>query len=394
LARHPLFDRQERVTGYELVCRSASGAAVAPAAGAITTVFGDIGLERLVGEHPAYMTVSRELLAQAPGLGLPPQRVVLQLPQHEGVDGPLLTILRELRDHGFRVGVGVWALGPGAEPALEVASVLMVRFGFNRFDVNQVIARRAELQSRRLTLIAGGVETRGEYDQCLKLGFDAFQGPLFPRPADVAPQRTPTFRLSALSTVAEACSFEELERLITQDAGLSHRFLRLSNSAFFAARAQAGSVHDALLRLGSEAVRRWMLLLLLSGLNDTGSPGARHQLGVGLQRARICELLARERPGACPTRAFSVGVLSVLPGLLGRPMAEILDELPVDQRLHQALSEQQGPEGRLLAAIQAYEHSHREDDRAQPPDLTDIGRIYAHALVWADDIAAQIDSAD
>jgi EAL and modified HD-GYP domain-containing signal transduction protein len=275
LARHPLFDRRERVAGYELLCRSAPGAPVARAAGAITTVVGDVGLERLVGDHPAYMTASRELLAQAPGLGLPPQRVVLQLPEPEPVDRPLLTSLRELRDLGFGVGVGIWALAPGAEPALEVATVLKVRFGFSRSDVNQVITRRAELHARRLTLIATGVETRGEYDQCLKLGFDAFQGPLFPRSVDITPQRTPTFRLSALATVAEGCSFEELERLISQDAGLAHRFLRLSNSAFFAARAHARSIHDALLRLGSEAVQRWTLLLLLSGLTDTGSSAAR-----------------------------------------------------------------------------------------------------------------------
>lgn len=378
------------MTGYELVCRSAPGAPVARAAGAITTVFGDVGLERLVGEHPAYMTASRELLAQAPGLGLPPQRLVLQLPEPEPVDRPLLTSLRELRDHGFGVGVSIWALAPGAEPALEVATVLKVRFGFSRSDVNQVITRRAELHARRLTLIATGVETRGEYDQCLKLGFDAFQGPLFPRPVDITPQRTPTFRLSALATVAEGCSFEELERLISQDAGLAHRFLRLSNSAFFAARAHARSVHDALLRLGSEAVRRWTLLLLLSGLTDTGSSAARHQLGVGLHRARICELVAREHPSACPTRAFTAGLLSVLPNLLGRPIGEILDELRVDQRLRDALGEQQGPEGRLLAAIRAYEHGQCETDRDQPPELAAISRIYAHALLWADDIGAHI----
>jgi EAL and modified HD-GYP domain-containing signal transduction protein len=53
--------------------------------------------------------------------------------------------------------------------------------------------------------------------------------------------------------------------VILQDAGLSHKLLRLANSAAIAARRDVASVHQALTLLGTVAVRRGALLLTLAG---------------------------------------------------------------------------------------------------------------------------------
>jgi EAL and modified HD-GYP domain-containing signal transduction protein len=196
--------------------------------------------------------------------------------------------------------------------------------------------------------------------------------------------------LAAVVTATGPGAFEDLERLIVQDAGLAHRFLQLAGTAFYASRARVRSVRDALARLGAEAVRRWALMLVLAGLTDSSSDAHRHLLGVGLHRARICELLATQDANACPDRAFSAGLLSILPALVNHTMDQLVAELPLDGRLARALTQHEGREGRMLAAAIAYEGGERENAQGGPPLLAAITRIYTDALLWADDTARRM----
>ena len=159
--------------------------------------------------------------------------------------------------------------------------------------------------------------------------------------------------LAGLAAAGATPSFEELERLIAQDAGLCFRLLRFANSAHIGTRHRVGSVRQALTLLGARSVARWATLVILS---DTGDHP--HQLLVtALTRARLCELLAEGDPAADPDRAFTAGLFSVADALLEAPMEAVLAELPLDDRLAGALLLQSGAEGRLLAAALAHERA-------------------------------------
>ena len=176
-------------------------------------------------------------------------------------------------------------------------------------------------------LVAEKVETREDYERCRALGFDAFQGYYFTRPAVMRARPAPTRHAGALAGLAAAGatpSFEELEQLIAQDAGLAFRLLRFANSAHIGTRHRIGSVRQALTLLGARSVARWATLLVLA---DTGDHP--HQLLVtALTRARLCELLAAGDPAADPDRAFTTGLFSVAEALLEAPMEAVLAELP------------------------------------------------------------------
>ena len=139
--------------------------------------------------------------------------------------------------------------------------------------------------------------------------------------------------------------------MISEDPGLSLKLVKLANSAFFGGRHRAGTIRQALMTLGSVAVRRWATMMVLAGVSDRPS----HLLELGLLRARLCELVAARTPGAETDRAFTVGLFSVVDSLLGVRMPTLLDDLPFDDRTTRALGEHEGPEGRLLAGVLAYE---------------------------------------
>ncbi len=71
--------------------------------------------------------------------------------------------------------------------------------------------------------------------------------------------------------------------------------------------------------------------------------------------------------GAKGDGAFLVGMLSLVDVLLGRPLAEIVDELCLDDEIREALLERRGPLGSLLRLVEDLEQGDFEAvaDRAQ-----------------------------
>jgi EAL and modified HD-GYP domain-containing signal transduction protein len=390
VARQPILDRNEEIAGYELLFSATTGRATAAhahdaTARVLVQSVAEVGLEHVSGGRPAHVKLTREVLVAVRPLPLPPGRVVIGLDGNHGADIALLDVLRELRDTGFTVALDGFRTGTAWQALSEHADA--VKLDIRDLAGSSLLNTLEWLRPRDLTLIARGVDTREDYDVCRALGFDQFQGLFFAQPALIEGRSGPTHRLGTLSALVAPgarAGFEQLERMISQDAGLAHKLVRLSNSAFIGVRQEVSSVRQALMLLGTVAVRRWAMLLVLAGLNDR----PHHLLGLGLLRARLCELLATG--DAEPERAFTVGLFSVVDGLLATPMSELLEDLPFDGRTRDALLHQDGPEGRLLESVLAYENGHFEVCARAGLALAEVGRAYREAVAWTEDTAPHL----
>jgi EAL and modified HD-GYP domain-containing signal transduction protein len=393
VARQPILDRDEQIVGYEILYRPMPVPARLEApeeatSRVIVRAAADIGLEQLTGDQPAYVNVTRDFLLTVRPLPLPPERIVLELVEDQAVDAALVEVLGDLVDAGFRIALDDFRFGPGTDALLEFAQI--VKLDIRSLDGDTLLDHVSRLRGGSKTLIAEKVETREEYAVCRALGFDAFQGYFFAQPVMVGGRSAPTRRLHALAAIAghsARASFEELEQLIRQDAGLSHKLVRLANSAFVGARHEVASVHQALTLLGTVAVRRWATLLVLAGISDR----PHHLLTLALQRARLCEQLAAHLPGADADRAFTAGLFSVLDGLLGLPMRELVDELPFDERMRGALLDGDGPEGRLLADTLTYERGAFDAQHWSGMEPATVATAYRDAVQWAREATDSLD---
>jgi len=388
VARQPILDRDEVIRGYELLYRPTGSGAVGPdgaTSNVIVRALADIGLDALVGDRKAWVNVTREFLLEVRPLPLPPERTVIELLEGQTVDDELLAVLGELRAAGFRIALDDFRFDPGWERLVEHADAV-------KLDIRELpgaaLAEAAErLRRPGLYLLAEKVETREEYEHCRALGFDAFQGYFFAQPLLVEGGTVPTHRLAGLATLAQAgddASFEELERLISQDAGLAYKLVRLANSAYVGSRTSVASVHGALTLMGTINVRRWSMLLALAGFTDR----PQHLLATGLLRARQCELLAR-----CPVDpavAFTVGLFSILPALAGTTMEALVGGLPFDEAVSGALLEQDGEEGALLSGVLAFERGDFEACAAYGIDLLELADVYRAALAWVEQTAPHL----
>jgi len=387
VARQPILDRAEEIRGYELLYRSAGAGPVGPdgaTSNVIVRALADIGLDALVGDHKAWVNVTREFLLEVRPLPLPPERTVIELLEGQAVDDELLEVLDELRAAGYRVALDDFRFDPGWEALVEHADA--VKLDIRELPGDALAEAVERLRRPGLYLLAEKVETRAEYEHCRALGFDAFQGYFFAQPALVEGGTVPTHQLAGLASLAQAgdAGFEELERLIRQDAGLAYKIVRLANSAYVGSRSAVASVHGALTLMGTRNVRRWAMLLMLAGLTDR----PQHLLATGLLRARQCELLAR-----CPVDpavAFTVGLFSILPALVGTTMEALVDGLPFDGRVSGALLEQSGEEGALLAGVLAFERGDFEACESFGIDLLEVAEVYRAALAWVEQAAPHL----
>jgi EAL and modified HD-GYP domain-containing signal transduction protein len=383
VVRHPISDVRNNVVGYELRFGGAvdlgdpSRDAKASSA-LLIDAFGDIGLEQLAGRHPAWVTIARNFLVEIGPPPVRPDRAVLQISAYPARDD-LLAILQQLGRSGYTFALDAYDGRPDLGDLMALCSIV-------RVDVSRVpdeeLSHVIEIpRMQGALLVATGVPDHGTFERCSQLGFTYFEGNYFAQPRLFRRRGVATAGIGSLRHLQELTagdvSFEDLERIISSDVGLSLKLLRYINSAFFALPRNVSSVREALTLLGSRTVRRWAVVMAMSSLPDVHD----ELVSLALRRARMCEVLAGSALPEERETLFTIGLFSVADALLDAPMAEVLDSLPFTEEIQSALLRREGPKGELLSAVVAYE---RGEFPSLPSAGVSLASAYRAAMEWAD----------
>jgi EAL and modified HD-GYP domain-containing signal transduction protein len=395
VARQPILDRNGHLLGYELLFREPNSetAGVLDHQAATSTVIldglFDVGLFDLVGDNVAYVNVSRDFLLSMRPPPLPARRVVLELLEDQIVDDALLDVLKDLAAKGFTIALDDFRLTPATERLIGYASIVKVDVLEHTDRSLENLVRHLRANYPGLTLLAEKVETRAEWVRCNVLGFEAFQGYFFARPSRFQRSRLPTQGLASLSTMVELSAtedFDELNRIITRDAGLSMRLLRYANSAYVSLPRRVGSVQEGLAWLGAATVRRFAMMVALASAHDVPD----ELLVTALVRARMCQLLSGAGDGAAADSYFTVGLFSVADALADAPMQMVIEQLPFRYDIADALLYGRGKLGDLLGGVIAYQRGDFDAASELIACHPDSEQVYREAITWADHSIAEL----
>lgn len=396
LARQPIFDRGLNVVGYELLFRSlrASGLRACEAeaiddATATTMVvlnaLTEIGLDRIVGTHPAWINASRDFLLSGLASTLPPQSVGLEILEDQSIDAPLVEAVAGLRQQGYRLALDDFRYTEEAEPLLALADV--VKLDFLVLGREGLAAQMRQIQGHGVAVLAEKIETRDDHRICLELGCDLFQGFFYRKPELMSDRRIEANRITILQLIAALydpeTDFAQLERLIASDVGLSLRLLRYINSAYLGLPHEVSSIGQALALLGAENLKRWATLSVFAGVD--GKPS---ELTItALIRARFCELAGTAVAGTNASQLFTLGLFSVIDALMDMPIEEVLSEIPFPRDMHRALIEHSGGMGALLNCVGSLEEGEFDDAEVLVPSSADR---YLDAITWVNEAAGRM----
>jgi c-di-GMP phosphodiesterase len=393
IARQPIFDNDLRVFGYELLFRDsmenkariAPGTAAADKASsqAVINAIMELDLERLVDGKRAYFNLTRKLLLAGADLPFSSTNVGVEILEDIEIDDESVAAVEQLSLMDFSIALDDFDWRPGVERLLDLVD--MIKIDILAQDRDRICAMIERLRPYKASLVAEKVETREQYEMCRELGFDYYQGFFLCRPTVVSAKRLPESRLNVLRLITKLQDPEitpdEVEAIIKNDVALNYRLLRTVNSAYYGLSVTIRSVSHAVVYLGMPAVRNWANLLLLAGIEDRPNELIR----LALIRARMCELLTHDKPRETRDAAFTVGLFSMLDALLDIPMAEITSKLPLDEDLQLALSEQDGPYGRLLQTVVHCERGEWDQIQSGLFTTDQLMSSYLEALDWSHD---------
>jgi len=399
VARQPIFDRNRKVWGYELLFRSAASQtrfdgteATSATRQVISNGMLSIGFDKLLRGKHACINFGREMLLQDLYTSLPHQTTVIELTEDIEPDTEVVAAVKRMRAQGYRIALDDFRACPQMEPLIALANMIKVEM-FTPKPQQEAMVR--EFHDRGIRMLSEKVETDVDFRWALRAGYDYFQGNFFSCPVVMRGQQIPAIKLHCLRLIQEVhraeLDFTRLTTMISEDVSFSYKLLRYANSARFGRETKIHSIRRALVVLGEYGIRKWVSIAALPTI-AADKPG--ELMRKSLVRARFCELLAQASGQGLEDQAFLLGLFSLLDALLDRPLDEVLKEVGLAPELDSVLRGQ-ASEDTILNTIYRLVRSYESADWDEverlsgrlgaPADL--IGAAYCEALPWADEIA-------
>jgi EAL and modified HD-GYP domain-containing signal transduction protein len=368
LARQPILGRDQKLVAFELLFRAAPEhedaqlTDYAAATAAVISHASQLGMNQVVGEQVAFVNVDEVVLMSDFVRFLPPDRVILEILETVQATPQVLARVRELKELGFKFALDD-VIGHSEQVSKLMGLVDVIKVDIQGVTRSELCELSRSLRGPHQKLLAEKVETVEEFQLCMELGFEYFQGYYFARPAilsgkKISPSEMVLLRL--LELINSNADSEAIEAAVKRDTLLSLNLLRLVNSHLTGASGgHIESVSEALASLGRSQLHRWLQILLYSSADgniELNSP----LLQMATTRGRLLELISLTlRPGDVEgaNNAFTIGIMSLMDALFAVPMREILERVEVSHEVRAALLERDGDYGAMLQVAEELERT-------------------------------------
>ena len=181
---------------------------------------------------------------------------------------------------------------------------------------------------------------------------------------------------------------EKLEGTLKRDPALAFKLLRYINSPAFGLRVEISSFRHAIMMLGYQRLKRWLALLLATASKDVN---LKPVMFAAVRRGLLMEELVRgSGDEEMRNEMFICGVFSLLDRMFQQPFSELLDTIPVPERVRQALTENAGPFQPYIELVRAIEgealYEFREAADTLMLSVSEINRAELRALMAASEL--------
>ena len=368
IARQPILDIHKKLYGYELLYRGGPGKKLGEVSGEQATasllssafLTGDI--EAISNQRLCFINFTQELLEKNLPFNFPSTKIVVEILEDVEPTAKIVSVCQQLKKNGYTLALDDFVYNRKYEPLLELTK--FVKIDIRLTPLNTLTRTLNLLKHHPVKMLAERVETREEFELANRLGFSFFQGYFFSKPENIGITEISSIKVNLLLLLAEVTKREtELERLrdiISMDVAITYKLMRFLNSAYYYLLQEVKSVAHAVAFLGEKELRRFVMLVIISEL-ATEKPDELVRLA--LVRAKFCELLGNSAlcsSSQC-TDLYMTGLFSLLDAMLDSPMSEILDKLPVNSTVKDALLGKDNSYRSFLRLSQAFERNQQQE---------------------------------
>lgn len=392
VARQPIFDKKQKVIGYELLYRIGyenyydrlDGDRAT--ADVIANSFLLIGIEALTGGKRAFINFSQNLLQSEVVFNLPRELVAVEVLEDVQINAEIIAACHRLKQNGYMLVLDDFVFTPNYMPLIELADIIKVDFLNTAFEERFELARW--FGNKNVSLLAEKVETRAAFEEALEMGYSYFQGYFFSKPVVLSGQDISVYKMNYLQALSEINrsepDFGKIEGIIKRDVSMAYKLLKYINSAAYGFRKRISSIRHALVMLGIAEVKKWISLIALRGMIDDKPDEI---MTSSVIRAKFGELLApmigyKEQSA----EIFLMGMFSMIDAIVDRPMSEVVSELPISEEIKMALMGERNHYRDVYELILSYEKGDWDElsrfvNRFRLNEI-EIPRLYYDSLEW------------
>lgn len=395
LSRQEILTPKLSVYGYELLFRDGLsnhagliGDNKVASAKVMESAFLEFDYGTMIGDRPAFLNVSRELLDSE----LLPSRTYgcfgLEILETEVVDDELISLVTGKAKQGYLISLDDFNYSESWQPLVELADI--IKLDVLDLGSEGVLNELELLKNYSGKLLAEKVETLKEFNYYRSLGFDYFQGYFYAEPTFSLKKSIPqskhiTIKLLGELNRKEPC-YNSIRNLIKQDARLSFKLLKLVNSPFYSRANRIDSLQEALVALGLVEIRRWITILTMSNFED--APDV--LIFSSVFRGNMCKNIAISLDKTDPEAYFTVGLFSHLEALLGMSYERIFDQMNLSELLVKALVKQENEMGVVLNSVINFEQGKELSNGMLDLPESVVNEAYISSLKWAEVVYERI----
>ncbi len=401
IARHPIFDEKRRLWGYALHCVGAAYKVSADAAEADNVAArlansAYMGLQQILDrQKKVVINFSEKNILDDLPYALPPDLTVVQATEETFKHPSVAPVLNQLKADGYLLAVSNYSCRDDCDALYQMADILSMDVSGQTKEVLSAALDKARPYNP--TLLAMRVESTEIFNRCLQMGFTLFHGPFFKTPDTIKVRKLSSNEMSRFQLMKaiqrEDSDFTQLAESIQADAALSFRLLSYLNSAAFGLRQKIKSIHQAVSLLGWRKIKNWLRVVLLNDVNQ--SPDAPELMILAAQRGKFLEQIAKDYSywGFDPESLHMLGMFSLLDAMLGVPMSQVTEHLPLDDKLKSALCGDPNNEYQPLLTLSVYFEEGRWQDAEEQiqklnMDPDKVRRAFQQAVEWADQLTS------
>jgi EAL and modified HD-GYP domain-containing signal transduction protein len=407
MRREAMLGRDQKVAGYTFMLRRSVDEEHDPALAEVQRLYDEtlltnlqnMDVSRLLGQRQAFIPIIPATLGHALIDTWPAAGTVwlLKIDAQTCIDAALLERVAALKARGFSFALefdGVTR--PERQGLLQQADYVLMEVGSE--DIPAITAQMAAVSkvAAGKRFVATGVQTLEAFHMCHKLQFALFMGPFITRRENLGnpvmgPSRAKV--LDLMNRVRTGAEQPELAAQFRHDPALSVRLLRYVNSPGMGLMNKVGGIEQALMVMGQDKLYRWLTLILFTGGQAQELDHA--VLENALVRGRVAEQLAgRALFAKARDEIFVAGLFSLLDVVMHMPMDQVLKQISLPVEITEAILSRRGPYAPYVALAIACEQDDQSSietlAREINRDVADINRVHMDALLWAEQLSADV----
>nr|WP_309100328.1 HDOD domain-containing protein [Fredinandcohnia onubensis] len=407
IARQPILDENQQIHAYELLHRSNkeknfSSLSNDQATLDVINSFVQIGIEDLSEGKPCFINFTDTLLAGEIQSYFDPKSIVIEILETVKFTDEFIDLLRKLKTQGYKIALDDFEMEVD-EPYFHTVMNLVdiVKVDIQKTPRIQQIKILSLLKAYSVELLAEKVETREEYEQCLKDGYNLFQGYFFCRPMimstnDLIIQKNNLFLIMSELSNPEV-DFNSIANKIERDVTISYKLLKYINSPVFSRVKEIKSIKHAIIMLGIKELKKWFYMMFIrEAINETNK--LHNEITkISMVRAKACELIAVKIGKRDESSSyFLTGIFSLIDTLLKQPLVKVINQLPLDKEIKETLIGNQTFFKDVLDIVILLEKGAWKEIAELRKKIgieeQDLFAIYLNSMKWAQQVITEIES--